>query len=618
MNIQSKMSGKELARILASIGFPGADDLHDGTNADWMFDNTQMLPFLEWICDTINEANMVMPAELENYQQLEAQEGVLEGPLLEEALNTITASDPAPIEHHNLQESVRLLEKEVEHAVGRKKLLHRQHQQLAFCLTSQTDRLCKMDSVEKTANTDYKQQMQKTYAECRAKSKIIEELVMGVHELSIVYQQAVDGQDDQMAMCLSQVPITHYHSTEEKFTQELTLFTRKLFFDGIAKIAGEVDGVEYKFLEVQNPDSLLVKGEREEVILEDCKELACLQACYSQSKADKMQAQVKETAYSSACSFLEQKLDILKEKPYSGKINTLSGLIQAAQSGRVQLQSETSRLTDTLLPRLIKDSAALQITKVLHGDYNLKIARQDYFTLNQNQVIEELILQRSRNELLTMAFEVETRNLRMVHHLLTAAILLLRKNCDAAAARKCMMQESVLTPSRHQRSTVDSRDIALTLLHNVMEGADGTHQQLFLTFEQLLKEAKAVQEGVRSVNASLITTSSSQHQRLRLLEQELRHCERMVYGDSGSQSSQLVLSPHQITYTLSQLDTMLKKLEQAVLDIVKDIEHRKKSLKMDSLQAKQRKLFIYMFNNPDHLRRALADVQARMQAQLVS
>ena len=52
-----------------------------------------------------------------------------------------------------------------------------------------------------------------------------------------------------------------------------------------------------------------------------------------------------------------------------------------------QLQSEMQRLARGQLPGLIQETATLQVSKVLHGDYSLKIARQDYFTSKQDKVI---------------------------------------------------------------------------------------------------------------------------------------------------------------------------------------------------------------------------------------
>ena len=50
----------------------------------------------------------------------------------------------------------------------------------------------------------------------------------------------------------------------------------------------------------------------------------------------------------------------------------------------------------------------------------------------------------------------------------------------------------------------------------------------------------------------------------------------MVYSGSSTTGGQPALSPQSILDTLAQLDSMLKKLEQAVMDIMKDVDHKKK------------------------------------------
>ena len=46
---------------------------------------------------------------------------------------------------------------------------------------------------------------------------------------------------------------------------------------GIADVAGHHSGSRYSFLEINDPDSLLVAGQREDVILDECRELRRLQ-----------------------------------------------------------------------------------------------------------------------------------------------------------------------------------------------------------------------------------------------------------------------------------------------------------------------------------------------------
>ena len=51
------------------------------------------------------------------------------------------------------------------------------------------------------------------------------------------------------------------------------------------------------------------------------------------------------------------------------------------------------------------------------------------------QVIRELVVQRSRSEFLTMAYEMEARSHRNTHHLLTAVNMLLQKHRRALQGR---------------------------------------------------------------------------------------------------------------------------------------------------------------------------------------
>ena len=56
-----------------------------------------------------------------------------------------------------------------------------------------------------------------------------------VSELSSLYHRAAAdpeaGQGQENAAFLSQLPLEDYHKMEEKFTQELTSFTKKQFFE---------------------------------------------------------------------------------------------------------------------------------------------------------------------------------------------------------------------------------------------------------------------------------------------------------------------------------------------------------------------------------------------------
>ena len=63
-----------------------------------------------------------------------------------------------------------------------------------------------------------------------------------------------------------------------------------------------------------------------------------------------------------------------------------SAKLKTAQTSLATCKRDLQFLAETQIPSKVKDVASLQAVNVLRGDYDLKIARQDYFTSNQNQV----------------------------------------------------------------------------------------------------------------------------------------------------------------------------------------------------------------------------------------
>lgn len=53
-------------------------------------------------------------------------------------------------------------------------------------------------------------------------------------------------------------------------------------------------------------------------------------------------------------------------------------------------------------------------------------------------------------------------------------------------------------------------------------------------------------------------------------------CEELVYAGSSTSSGLPLLTPRPIQDNVMQLKDMLKQLEQGILDVVKDIDNKKK------------------------------------------
>ena len=76
--------------------------------------------------------------------------------------------------------------------------------------------------------------------------------------------------------------------------------------------------------------------------------------------------------------------------------NAFSAKLLETQKALSQVKMEIGELTEKTLPGLVQELGELQATSILKGDYELKIARQDYFTSKQDQVSNFLFDLRSR------------------------------------------------------------------------------------------------------------------------------------------------------------------------------------------------------------------------------
>ena len=64
----------------------------------------------------------------------------------------------------------------------------------------------------------------------------------------------------------------------------------------------------------------------------------------------------------------------------------LSEKLEECERHKNSTLNQAFHIWENEIPRLLEVNASLQATHILSGDYNLKIARQDYFTSKQDKV----------------------------------------------------------------------------------------------------------------------------------------------------------------------------------------------------------------------------------------
>ncbi|XP_031556301.1 HAUS augmin-like complex subunit 3 [Actinia tenebrosa] len=543
--------GDRLARTLQRIGCPKAKHF-TGESLEWLFENQPSLPFLEWFCDNISGDNVLSEDELTRYEELVSSgEGILEGDKLTEALSCAQGTD------ERVERSIDAIREEIESLKRTSEQTNKRLQKLVFHRnklslhqTRCAHQLSQVSGVEKQEMKNYKKCLELSQVDSNEMDLAISNLQQIVCDLTSLYTQ--QGQErDNAKVFLSQMSYQDFFDSEEKFTSELTLYTKKQFFEGIADMAGRGDKSRYDLLEISDPTALLIRGESEEVTMNDCKELARLQSVFALSESKRIDAEASRMGVKTA-------LSLAKEK--------------------------------------------------------------DRAMLRHHHVIDQLLLQRSRYEFLSMTLEVEAHKHRDIHRLLCAVESGLQHLSSSIEERINKMSEPALLPLDARRGTIDSRDVFVGHLHKMLKPSDTPDQegQLFLTYNQLVDWSSRLIGRVQELQYTLQSTQQHQENTLRKLEVNVQQCQKAAYGGSTTAGGLPQLTPQRLGDSLVQLEEVLSTLEQSIKDIIKDVEGKKKVLRSDNLKAMKRELFVCFFTDTSRLRRAIAELAARVDAQIVS
>ncbi|XP_073259041.1 HAUS augmin-like complex subunit 3 [Porites lutea] len=611
--------GKRFVRALSRIGYPKADEF-EGDSLEWLFDCDSLVPFLEWFCENIHETNVLSQEDLNRFDELcSSGASILENEQIDKTLSVLLQEDEQ-FSNETLRNEVSSLQTEVQLIQQRLQKIVSQRNKLSLHHAGITHRLSKLGSVVQENKQKYKAILETSQADNTQMNSALEKLEQSVSEMTALYS----GQEGSTysVTFLSQLSYDNYYESEERFTGELTAYTRKQFFEGIAEMAGREEKSRYELLEISDPSTLLVRGENNEVNFNDCQELARLQTVYASSESKRIHNMAAAMGVSTALKAAEERLKSLSWETSPLSTEKLSAKLLEVQKALSQVKMEIGELSEQVLPGLVQELGELQATSILKGDYKLKIARQDYFTSKQDQVITQLLLQRSRHEFLSMALEVEGRKNRNTHRLFSTLESTLEDSVKGLESRYAVMDEYAAQPPHPSRGTIDSRDHFMERLYRVLESSpkgevDGT-KEIFLAFSQLVEWSQKLAAQLESLTQSLSSSGSKQEEAWKQLEHNLQQCAKTVYGESTTTRGLPQLSPQCIADGLRQLDELLVTLEQSIKDIIKDCESKKKVLRSDSLKLMERELFVYFFTDPPRLKRAIAELAGRVDAHLVS
>uniref|UniRef100_A0A8C4VQA5 HAUS augmin like complex subunit 3 n=1 Tax=Gopherus evgoodei TaxID=1825980 RepID=A0A8C4VQA5_9SAUR len=571
-------SGNQFVETLKKVGYPKAAQLN-GEDFDWLFETVEDKSFLEWFCGNVNEQHVLTEKELQAFDALlKSGKPILEEEALDEVLKTCKTFDSkaSSMDKGELQK----LEEEFQALQKIKNLkIHRRNKLQMMSSTNSHMSLKLNDKAEKAAKILKEGQGIFTAINTKINNEL-HSLTEGVKKLTFFFTFSDSEQGlGPHPVFLSQLALDKYLCQEEKSTAALTSYTKKQFFQGISELVESSNEENFQLVDISKP---LICDENKEVCKERL-EMARLQMAYICAQHQLIQHKAKDLSISSAVQWAENNLQSLKNKTF-GKEH-LEARISSLNSEISKIKKQLTQINNEILPSLVKENAQLLNMPVVKGDFDLQIARQDYYTSRQDQVCNQLLKQKASFELLQLAYEIELRKHRDIHHQLENIIQDLKQSSKALEQRLEMMSDPLISQHAVPRNTIDSRDAASHRLYQLLEG-ENQKQQLFRTHEGIEQVAQKLKQDITSVQDQLAVSSQEQFLFLSKLDSDLDTlCDSLYCG-----GNKILLSNQELTDQLCQLELNLNKLNQLIMDLLADVKTKRKVLETNTLHQMERKL----------------------------
>uniref|UniRef100_A0A8C8UD39 HAUS augmin-like complex subunit 3 N-terminal domain-containing protein n=1 Tax=Peromyscus maniculatus bairdii TaxID=230844 RepID=A0A8C8UD39_PERMB len=492
--------GKEFVETLKKIGYPKADSLN-GEDFDWLFEAVEDESFLKWFCGNVNEQNVLSEKELEAFSILQRSgKPILEGTALDEALRTCKTFD---LKTPTLDDTeIQKLEDEVQTLQKLKNLKIQRRNKYQLMASETSYKSLALNAKQEEATKKLKQSQGFLNAVNTKLSNELQVLADGVNNLMMFFRNSNLGQGTNPMVFLSQFSLKKYISQEEQSTAALTLYTKKQFFQGIHEVVESSNEENFQLLDIQTPSIC----DNEEILGERRLEMARLQIAYICAQQQIIYLKASNLSMKSSIKWAEENLHSLTSEAI-GKEN-LDAKISSLNSEILKLEEQITHIKDKILPAVVKENAQLLNMPVVKGDFDLQIAKQDYYTARQELVLNQLIKQKASFELVQLSYEIELRRHWDTYRQLENLVQQLSQR-NVLCQRLATLTGPSASEQLNSRTPVDAKDDSAHRLYQLLKG-DNKKKELFITHEHLEEVAEKLKQDISLIQDQL-AVSTQEH-----------------------------------------------------------------------------------------------------------
>ncbi|XP_052055274.1 HAUS augmin-like complex subunit 3 [Apodemus sylvaticus] len=591
--------GNDFVETLKKIGYPKADILN-GEDFDWLFEDAEDESFLKWFCGNVNEQNVLSGKELEAFRDLQRSgKPILEGAALDEVLRTCKTFDlkTCKVDEKEIQK----LEDEV-HTLQKLNNLKIQRRNKYQIMASETSyKSLALNAKQEEATMKLRQKQGLLNAVNTKLSSELQGLTEGINDLMIFFRNSDLSERTNPMVFLSQFSLRNYISQEEQSTAALTLYTKKQFLQGIHEVVESSNEENFQLLDIQTPSIC----DNEEILGEQQLEMARLQMAYICAQRQIIYLKTSNLSMKSSIKWAEENLHRLINEVI-GKEN-LDAKISSLNSEILKLEEQITHIKDRILPAVVKKNAQLLNMPVVKGDFDLQIAKQDYYTARQELVLNELIKQKASFELVQLSYEIELRNHWDMYRQLESLILQLSQRNTVLCQHLAMLTDLPASEQLTSRTPIDTKDHSTHRLYQLLEG-DNKKKELFITHEHLEEVAEKLKQDVSLIQDQLAVSTQEHFSFLSKLNNDVDMlCDALYHG-----GNQLLLCDQGLMEHFHQVESQLNKLNHLLTDTLADVKTKRRVLATNKLKQVERELYVYFFKNEDYLKDVVEDLENQL------
>lgn len=587
--------GKEFVETLKKIGYPKADSLN-GEDFDWLFEAVEDESFLKWFCGNVNEQNVLSEKELEAFSILQRSgKPILEGTALDEALRTCKTFD---LKTPTLDDTeIQKLEDEVQTLQKLKNLKIQRRNKYQLMASETSYKSLALNAKQEEATKKLKQSQGFLNAVNTKLSNELQVLADGVNNLMMFFRSSNLGQGTNPMVFLSQFSLKKYISQEEQSTAALTLYTKKQFFQGIHEVVESSNEENFQLLDIQTPSIC----DNEEILGERRLEMARLQIAYICAQQQIIYLKASNLSMKSSIKWAEENLHSLTSEAI-GKEN-LDAKISSLNSEILKLEEQITHIKDKILPAVVKENAQLLNMPVVKGDFDLQIAKQDYYTARQELVLNQLIKQKASFELVQLSYEIELRRHWDTYRQLENLVQQLSQR-NVLCQRLATLTGPSASEQLNSRTPVDAKDDSAHRLYQLLKG-DNKKKELFITHEHLEEVAEKLKQDISLIQDQLAVSTQEHFFFLSKLNNDVDMlCDALYHG-----GNQLLLCDQELMEHFHRVESKLNKLNHLLTDILADVKTKRKILAINKLHQVERELYVYFFKDEDYLKDVVENLE---------